>query len=631
MVKRSHLLLISNLAVWSVCIMLGNFARGWIRNSSVTDNFQLTEYKKVAKDLVVAKKQYTPLLAEVNNVMQPQKQNTSLVIIMGNLRCGEQAWETLYKHVLDINAADLALIIGEEGSNTNKTIQPTYLGSSIRQRAKYIWKFPEYGDWADAVDLINGTEWRRLLPRFFRKKATGIFGGFKGMRGSGAIIFMIRWFLSQQLLLDSTILEQYERFVLTRADHYYQCPHHFHHLDLGDNQIWIPEGEGWGGVTDRHLVVSRANILDALDIFPTLLNNPSIIDDIPKANGIKKVNPEVVLKYVWTMEKNLTIGYFPRVMFTCASSGDKTRWRKPKGPVPGVPGLSMKYVKEYTATQKSCGKRTTKTKQKQQKINLDDNIVLPLSPGHDDDVLPHSNETILSCQKTFFRDVASLRKHISTLDLWVVSHGGVGSNYLIDHLESQGLKLGPKLSKQYYQRICHLGNKNMVDMVWDGSDTPALVIVGDLWLSLLSQHRRNWLRKNVAKNVFGDQKCEMKSYSRYLDLNPEDPVGIKSMIKTFMRTKNTVFLKAPYTKDSVAAALKMLGLQQVADDKLLNSFMVAKRTSNAPVSSVAVLKPMYAAYENLQSLLSDEEMPDCWTQQSLPKSLASRLQSLIDW
>ena len=227
--------------------------------------------------------------------------------------------------------------------------------------------------------------------------------------------------------------------------------------------------------------------------------------------------------------------------------------------------------------------------------------------------------------------MASLRKHISTLDLWVVSHGGVGSNYLIDYLESQGLKLGPNLSKQYYQRICHLGNKNMVDMVWDGSGTPALVIVGDIWSSLLSQHRRNWLRMNVAKNIFGDQKCEMKSYSRYVDLNPEDPVGIKSMIKTFMRTKNTVFLKAPYTKDSVAAALKMLGLQQVVDDKLLNSFMVAKRTSNAPVSSVAVLKPMYAPYENLQSLLSDEEMPDCWTQQSLPKSLASRLQSLIDW
>lgn len=89
---------------------------------------------------------------------------------------------------------------------------------------------------------------------------------------------------------------------------------------------------GW---SDRPaLVVSRANILDALDIFPTLLNNPSIIDDIPKANGIKKVNPEVVLKYVWTMEKHLNIRYFPRVMFTCALSGDKTRWRKPKGPVP---------------------------------------------------------------------------------------------------------------------------------------------------------------------------------------------------------------------------------------------------------------------------------------------------------
>lgn len=138
--------------------MLGNFASGWIRQQKLDDNFHslLTEYKnEIAKDLddseLGAKEQQHPLV-EVN-VMQPQKQNTSLVIIMGNLRCGEQAWDTLYKHVLDVNAADLALIIGEEGSNTNKTIQPTYLGSSIRQRAKYIWKFPEYDDWADTSFL----------------------------------------------------------------------------------------------------------------------------------------------------------------------------------------------------------------------------------------------------------------------------------------------------------------------------------------------------------------------------------------------------------------------------------------------------------------------------------------------
>src|SRR6056300_662546 len=47
-------------------------------------------------------------------------QNSSLVIIMGNLRGGEQAWQSLYKNVLDVNSGDLALIIGEEQKQHNK-------------------------------------------------------------------------------------------------------------------------------------------------------------------------------------------------------------------------------------------------------------------------------------------------------------------------------------------------------------------------------------------------------------------------------------------------------------------------------------------------------------------------------
>lgn len=41
------------------------------------------------------------------------QQNRTLVIIMGNIRGGERAWESLYKNVLDLNSADLALVVGE--------------------------------------------------------------------------------------------------------------------------------------------------------------------------------------------------------------------------------------------------------------------------------------------------------------------------------------------------------------------------------------------------------------------------------------------------------------------------------------------------------------------------------------
>ena len=43
-----------------------------------------------------------------------------------------------------------------------------------------------------------------------------------------------------------------------------------------------------------------------------------------------------------------------RVMFTAATKFDTTRWQKPFGDVPGVPGLLKKYHDEYNQTQVNC-------------------------------------------------------------------------------------------------------------------------------------------------------------------------------------------------------------------------------------------------------------------------------------
>lgn len=266
---------------------------------------------------------------------------------MGNLRGGEKAWDTLYKNVLDPNSADLALIIGED------SYLPLYPNSTLLKRAKLMCTFPEYTDWADAVDQINGEGWRETHLSYFsglKLRRNGLLGGIAGYIGSGAIIFMIRWFLSQ-CIIDHDLLNKYERFVITRADHYYQCNHTINELDLQNNTMWIPEGEEWGGYTDRHLIVGRKNLLDALDIFPSLLRESP--DYFISQAGQINMNPEYILKQVW-MYKNLTVKTFPRVMFTAAISGDTTRWKTPEGEVPGVPGLFLKYPNEYHLTQNNC-------------------------------------------------------------------------------------------------------------------------------------------------------------------------------------------------------------------------------------------------------------------------------------
>ncbi|KAL7539681.1 hypothetical protein ACHAXR_010778 [Thalassiosira sp. AJA248-18] len=256
---------------------------------------------------------------------------------MGNLRGGEQAWESLYENVLpqESGMADLALIVMDDFSS--------YPNATLLKRAKYVWLFPAYNDWADAIDLINGAEWRTThLPKFkaaseSRKYATILFGPLKGFDGSGMLIFMIRWFLVQRIL-EHDILNKYDRFVVTRNDHFYLCPHHFSKLDLRNDTIWIPEGEDWGGYTDRHLVVGKENLLDSLDIMPQLIEKPFVFE-----HG-KHHNTERFVKSVWA-SKNLTVKKFPRVMFTCCTNFD-SGWKKAKIGS-GIPNVLAKYMEEY--------------------------------------------------------------------------------------------------------------------------------------------------------------------------------------------------------------------------------------------------------------------------------------------
>lgn len=286
-----------------------------------------------------------------NGVIVPEKNvqnqsNQTLVIVMGNLRGGELAWESMYKNLLDVNSADLALVIGsvvanDNGTNTNNN------QASLYKRAKYLYEFPEYDDWADAVDLIDGsTGWRETLLKYTNPNH-GLLGGVKGHKGSGAIIFMSRWFV-KKAYEENNWGDKYDRFVLTRSDHFYECQHDLSILD--QTNLWIPTGEDYGGITDRHLVVSQELFLQAIDIIFTPVRHPTKYVDLEWDD----FNPERLIKQRW-VEENLwdSVRRFHRVMFTCAVPGDPTRWMKMSANVTNQ-GVHLKYPDEYTQARKYC-------------------------------------------------------------------------------------------------------------------------------------------------------------------------------------------------------------------------------------------------------------------------------------
>ncbi len=281
----------------------------------------------------------------------------TLLILIGNLRCGEKAWESLSRNFLDWNnnnknssstllphRVDLALAIGDP----SRSIYPN---ASLLSRSKYLFTFPEYGDdWTEALNLIDPNWTTRVAPLL--SKSSIALGGvrYSNWHGSGAISFWIRWFLSQKLV-EHNLVSSYDRFVITRPDHFYLCSHDL--SALNPRYLWVPFGQDFGGITDRHLVVSSEHVLAALDILPGLFQDPSayprLSDDL--------YNPEQLLLDRW---KQLGIAHlvrrFPRMMFTCGNAAidDVTRWKATGDIV--EEGVRKKYRKEYMQSVDTCQK-----------------------------------------------------------------------------------------------------------------------------------------------------------------------------------------------------------------------------------------------------------------------------------
>jgi hypothetical protein len=256
-------------------------------------------------------------------VSSSARRNKTLVVLLGNLRGSEKAWNSLYQHVLDVNQADLALL-------TQGPTPAIYQNASLFQRSKYIWNVRHYADWADAFDLIIGTAWRdELLPIYDKAPTNMLLGPVSGHPGSGAIIFMLRWFLSQRIQ-ELNLHTNYDRFIVTRNDHYYICRHDAAVLDK--RFVWIPRGQSWGGIMDRHGGFYR-NILSKADYNTERFVLKRWKEQVPHLKD--------------------AVRRFNGVMFTCDTQDDATSWKQSSPQV--IPeGVLMKYKMEYTESHQTC-------------------------------------------------------------------------------------------------------------------------------------------------------------------------------------------------------------------------------------------------------------------------------------
>ncbi|MBM3196143.1 MAG: hypothetical protein FJZ62_05295 [Chlamydiae bacterium] len=327
------------------------------------------------------------LINLVSIISLEAKEKRALVVILSQTREGNVTFESLKKNVLDPLEADLAVCIGVKDGQTPQ--------DPIFQNAKYRFCYPEPEDYATAFDeastiiqfqnpeIEKPFDWRKFL-----KIKDQFLGGIKDPHdehpGSAGILIFFRWFLLQNILQEK-LLDKYDFFVITRSDHLYLLPHPSLQV-LGDEKISIPLGQGYGGFTDRHVVLPKKFVVPYLDILNKMITKG--------ANYTSRLK----LKKNWNLERFIKfhlhqhglikyVQYFLRNMYTMRSIGGTTRW------VPGdfseEHGYFLKYPKEYQDSMENRSKfeKSKDTLDNFYKANLFDaysyDKIRVLSPGCD--------------------------------------------------------------------------------------------------------------------------------------------------------------------------------------------------------------------------------------------------------
>jgi hypothetical protein len=171
----------------------------------------------------------------------------------------------------------------------------------------------------------------------------------KSKYGSGALLFAARWIL-RQYIHDNHFSLLYKRFVLTRSDQYYLCDHNLSTL-LPISNIYIPQGEDYGGICDRHLVCSSQDVERVLNVLPALVRHP---EQYFRYNQNLLANTESFLN-IRLQEMNLShkVQRFPRTMFLAGVDGDNYTLRAPVKKHLSE-GVYYKYEREYVRAKNEC-------------------------------------------------------------------------------------------------------------------------------------------------------------------------------------------------------------------------------------------------------------------------------------
>jgi hypothetical protein len=182
-------------------------------------------------------------------------------------------------------------------------------------------------------------------------------GGIKDQKeqhpGTAGLLLYYRWAIQQKLISEG-ILESYDRFYITRCDYIHELPIPSP-IVMTPEHIWIPDGEGYHGFTDRQAILSRQNIIQYLNIFSNMVSNSHSYFTAFKTWQQLNHRP-IGLNLEQTIMAHLTIQgllpsirHYPYTMFTVREPNGQTNWSI--GKFDNLLGLYIKYPSERASAQ----------------------------------------------------------------------------------------------------------------------------------------------------------------------------------------------------------------------------------------------------------------------------------------
>jgi|MDSW01.1.fsa_nt_gb hypothetical protein len=336
----------------------------------------------------------------------------TLVLIIGQPRGGDIAWKSFETHVYRRFNATVATVF--PCAKKTAAASPK---TRIERLATYDWCFDEPDDWSVHIDAVDcsrtidpatsrpynksvANNWREFYcdatkepslallgglhdcilgnPRYACRDATSggggrnkkVKGGWNATRaaggnrthrtgcrrekpmGSGAIIASMR-LMALEKIAALGLAEKFSQMILTRADYVYLKPPR-HPVAMRDaNVVHIPDGENWGGVTDRYGAGSTPAMLKYLrwgESYACDANRTA--HDMSVSNG-PEVSLDRYLRYV-----GMDVDACEATMFTVrrSSGEDPYSWRKgTRVAALARFGLLAKYTTEYKRALKNVG------------------------------------------------------------------------------------------------------------------------------------------------------------------------------------------------------------------------------------------------------------------------------------